>query len=43
MASQLLTLLKEGDLSDSGILTHFTDLIRAEIESKSELKGLSNL
>lgn len=43
MTSQLLTLLKDGDLADSGILAHFTDLIRAEIENKSELKGLSNI
>ena len=43
MASQLLTLLQDGESADPAILTHFADLIRAEVESKSELRGLSNV
>ncbi len=43
MASQLLALLKEGELANSGLLQHFTDLVRASVENKSELKGLSNI
>lgn len=43
MASQLLTLLTQGELAHSGILQHFTDLIRGSLENKSELKGLSNI
>ena len=41
--SHLLSLLKEGELKDSGILTHLADLIRGSVENKSDLKGLSNI
>jgi hypothetical protein len=43
MTSHLLGLLKGGELADSGILTHFTDLVRGSVENKSELKGLNNI
>lgn len=41
--SHLLSLLKEGELKDSGILAHLADLIRGSVENKSDLKGLSNI
>jgi hypothetical protein len=43
MASHLLGLIKNGELADSGLLAHFTDLIRGSVENKSELKGLNNI
>lgn len=43
MSGELLALLKEGDLSRSGILEHLTELIRSSVENKSELKGLNNI
>lgn len=39
----LLGLLKEGQLANSGLLEHFTELVRSSVENKSELKGLSNI
>jgi hypothetical protein len=41
--SQLLSLLKEGELAQSGILPHLAELIRGSVENKSELKGLNNI
>ena len=35
MTSQLLTLLKDGELSHSGLLPHLADLIRGSVENKS--------
>lgn len=43
MSSHLLSLLKEGQLAQSGILSHLAELIRGSVENKSELKGLSNI
>lgn len=42
MAS-LLALIREGELANSGLLAHFTDLVRGSVENKSDLKGLSNI
>lgn len=42
MAS-LLALLRDGELAHSGLLQHFTDLVRSSVENRSELKGLSNI
>jgi hypothetical protein len=43
MASHLLALLTEGELAKTGILEHFTDLVRGSVDNKSDLKGLSNI
>ena len=35
MSGELLALLKDGDLSKSGILEHICELIRGSVENKS--------
>lgn len=43
MSGELLNLLKEGELSKSGILEHLSELIRSSVENQSDLKGLNNI
>ena len=43
MSGELLKMLKEGELANSGILEHLSELIRNSVENKSELKGLNNI
>lgn len=43
MSGELLSLLREGELANSGILDHLSDVIRESVENKSELKGLNNI
>ena len=43
MSGELLRMLKEGELVNSGILQHISELIRAELENKSDLKGMNNV
>ena len=43
MSGELISSLKNGELANSGILTHLTQLIRESYENKSDLKGLNNI
>lgn len=43
MSGELISSLKHGELANSGILTHLTQLIRESVENKSEIKGLNNI
>jgi hypothetical protein len=43
MSGELLSILKEGELSKSGLLEHLSTLIRESVENKSDLKGLNNI
>lgn len=43
MSGELLSILKEGELANSGILAHLSELIRGSVENQSELKGLNNI
>jgi|688.fasta_scaffold1636299_1 hypothetical protein len=43
MSGELISSLKHGELANSGILTHLTQLIRESYENKSDLKGLNNI
>jgi hypothetical protein len=43
MSGELISSLQNGELANSGILSHLTKLIRESVENKSQLKGLSNI
>ena len=42
-SSQVLSILKEGELKDSGIIQHISELIRSQLQPNNQLKGLPNL
>jgi len=43
MSGELISSLQHGELSNSQILTHLTQLIRESVENKSQLQGLNNI
>ena len=42
-SSQVISILKEGELKDSGIVDHISQLIRSQLAPNNQLKGFNNI